>query len=234
MKNGFRKTCFLLVCLCFVGGSAVGQEFTPANTTADKVTAMDAVSVTNLVRSYERTKQKWTDADLLPIAIAYALTGHHSESEKAYLAYLKVKPKDPRGLRGLAGVYALQKRYADAVERLEMAWKLKDDESLPLLASLYLQTKQPQKCKELVPEMLQVRKDAIGKLRNNLVNVLTYVAVNAEPFDKTTFEKAIDGLTDGEIVAGNSGENIVEGLKQLGDITRAASLEKKLAAKKDQ
>jgi len=192
-----------------------------------------------LIANYSTHTNRWAAGDLLPIAIAYAMEGQDPQSESAYTNYLKVKPDDARANRGLGLVYLSQKRFREAIESLGKAWRLGDKNALPPLAAAYLKTGHREQVRNLLQDMLKIKKEAKDDLRDNVVQAMLAYALTGESFDSKAFAEAIDGVSDDEIMRNDGApELVIKGLKLAGDEKRAAALKKRLERrtpqKKDQ
>jgi len=213
--------------------SAESRQSLPTNVTPDQVVEMSSPARVRLLANYAANSNRWPTQNLLPIAIAYAMEGHAAKSESTYIDYLKVRPDDARANRGLGLLYLSQKRFNDSIQLLGKAWRLHDARALPPLVAAYLATDQRQMVRDLIPDMLRLKKEAKADLRDFVINGLLAYAVTERPFDSKVFEQTIDGLSENEILAiDGAPELVIEGLRLSGEKERASTLERRLERQK--
>ena len=67
----------------------------------------------------------------------------------------------------------------------------------------------------------------------NVVKALIAYAITGEPFDNEAFAKALDGVSDDEIMANEGApELVIKGFKLSGEVKRAETLTKRLERQK--
>lgn len=226
------ELCFVIMVLSFLVAiqptTGIAQQFYPTNVTADAVVAMESAMREKLIADYEGHTNRWSAVDLLPIGIAYAMEGEPRKSERAYLTYLKARPKDGRANRGLGFVYLSEKSYSKATKHFETAWRSGDKRSLLPLADTYIAAGKEPKIRGLLPDLFNSRTEAKGEERLEVSKVIAYYAINSKPFQRDVFLKGIEGLADGEILGDKGAVGlIIEGLDLAGDKTRASTLREK-------
>lgn len=231
----------LLLGITLITGSGTIQELKgaeprqsiPTNITPDQVVEMSSSARLRLLANYAANSNRWATSNLLPIAIAYWIEGQTAKSESAYVAYLKVRPDDARANRGFGMLCLSQKKFSEAIELLSKAWSLRDEDALPPLVAAYLATKQRDKARDLLPDMMSLKNKTKPGLRDNLVDALLGYAVTSEPFDSKLFAQVIEGISDNEILANDGApELVIEGLKLSGEHERAAALAERLERRK--
>ena len=179
------------------------------------------------IRGYVVDPQSWPKARRCAVADAYGLLQQYEKAEPIYRQVLNEKADDVDALRGLGVVLAYERRFSEAIEVFRKAWWLGDRESLMGLVSAHIGVEDFSGMRDLVPSLLDRRGEDTA-----FVKLLIMYALKTEPKDRDLFFKAIDGLTDDQLVREDDTVNLaVTGLTLFGDKERAERL---LKLKKEQ
>ena len=176
--------------------------------------------LSKLIRGYEADPQKWPANRRIYVADSYCLVGQHAKGEPIYREILKENPDDVSALRGLGIALAYQRKFTEGIAPLRKAWSRKDKLSLSALTACHMGARDFDGMKDLIPFLLERRKEDM----ESLSAVIAY-SISKEPTDRELFFKAIDGVTDDELLRNEEvTNNTVLGLKLFGEKRRAERL----------
>jgi tetratricopeptide (TPR) repeat protein len=181
-----------------------------------------------IIRGYEADPQKWPSNHRVQVADSYCLVNRHAKAEPIYREILKDNPDYISALRGLGISLAYQRKFKEGIVPSRKAWNQGDKLSLSVLAACCLGARDYDGMKDLIPPLLERRKDDMESLNG----VIAYAITKPSP-DRELFFKAIDGFTDEQLLRNEEvTHNTILGLKRFGEKKRAEELEK-LKAKQD-
>jgi len=195
----------------------------------DEITAetSKAESRKKIISNFESLPEAWSPVEILKVAVAYAVEGQAEKAIPLFERYLQVRPNRARAMRGLGQLYIDTRNYGRALELMEKAWSLGD---LPVIVPLgyeYLRRENLDKLKSLIPTLM-VHKE--GNLE--VVNLIAAYSLSRNPPDKDLFMKAIDGVTDKDILSRRDTTDVVaQGLEVFGEKARAYELKAKAEKK---
>jgi tetratricopeptide (TPR) repeat protein len=173
-----------------------------------------------IVRGYQANTNHWPRARLLAVGEAYSGLMDRSNAESIYNQILKEDPANGSALLGLGIVNLYQHQPVKAINHLRRALKHGQKDALHNLGAAYVMAGDYAGMKDLVPDFL-AHKD---ENRENLNTLLAY-SIKIRPPDKDLFYKAIEGLTDGQILRReDTTDAVVIGLRLFGDKKRAQHL----------
>ncbi len=211
--------CVLLLATSTLTISAAPKEF-PENADVAR----------SRISAYEANPSIFSGQSLLDVARSYVYEQRWAQAKAVYERYVKENPEEPFGYRGLASVQFVEGKREQAIALYQKAWQLGDVKSLKMLASISLNRGHLKQVKELLPSLLKHKEEDI-----EIRNALMVYAQKVEPPDKDLFMKAIDGLSDEEIIKReDTQEWATKGLRAFGDEARAAAIESKAKGNKKQ
>jgi tetratricopeptide (TPR) repeat protein len=173
-----------------------------------------------ITRGYEADPLNWPKARRGGVADAYGILQQYGKAEPIYRLVLNDQPNDVDALWGLGTLLAYERRFREAVTTFRKAWALGKRESLLGLSAAYIGLGDFEGMRDLVPHLLERRKED-----GDFLMVLLAYAVKVEPPDREVFFKAIDGVTDEQLVRREDTAGLaVTGLRLFGEKERAERL----------
>jgi len=179
--------------------------------------------LSKITRGYEADKQAWPKPRLSAVASAYFFLGKRAEAGELYNAVLASEPENPNALVGVGLIALYQTNYPIAINNCRKAWSLGNKRALSPLALAYLMSGNPSGVKDLLPSMLSQKGEDM-----QILNSLIAYALATNPKDKELFFKAIEGISDDQILRRqDTTEAVAAALKLFGEEEHANRLLKR-------
>jgi tetratricopeptide (TPR) repeat protein len=204
----------------------LAQQLAKAVERLRKISESDRAAVAilqKIIRGYEADKQAWPKVRLCAVATAYFFLGKRPEAGAIYNQVLKDEPENPNAMNGVGLLALYETNYPVAITNCRKALSAGNKEALSPLALAYLMSRNPQGMKDLVPSMLSQRGEDM-----QILNSLIAYALATNPKDKELFFKALEGISDDQILRRqDTPDAIAAGLILFGEAERAKRLLKK-------
>jgi tetratricopeptide (TPR) repeat protein len=176
----------------------------------------------SILDKFEQNPWEWRDDDLLTVAIAYFNEVQYEKSKAVYERFAVFNPNDIHVFTGLGNCYLCQTNFEEAILQYRKAWDMGDSNVVHTLAAAYIGStnNSVERMRDLIPCLMK------NKLEN-LVFILGF-ALYVTPPDKELFMKAVEGVTDSELLKNESVTKLaISGFEQFGQKDRAAALKAK-------
>jgi len=184
--------------------------------------------LSKIIRGYEADPQKWPANRRIQVADSYCLVNKHAKAEPIYREILKDSPDEIPALRGLSIALAYERKFKEGVIPSRKAWSLGDKLSLSGLVACYLGAKDFDGMKDLIPPLLERKKQDMESL-----NMVIMYSLGRHPVDRELFFKAIEGFSNEQLLRNDDvTHNTILGLKLFGEKKRAEELQN-LKARQD-
>ena len=167
------------------------------------------------------------------MAEIYRYNKNDEQAAVVYRRLLQLEPTNNAAIQGLGDIYIAGRKYDEAAAEYQKAWKLGDDMALVKLAYLHFNfTKQYDKLRPLVPDLLGMRDRLNDDFRPGVVGMLVLYSLQAPVEEgKTVFFKAIEGLSNESLCEKKSlADPVLQGLERFGDHDRAEKLRARIQA----
>ena len=153
----------------------------------------DSVFRKEVLACFEKQPELFGRKELKVVAKCYILMPERRPdvSGELYRKYLIARPKDGAAWGELGGVNLLAGKQEEALQDLETGWKLRDTQSLKLLAICNLNAHNLERVKQLIPALLEHKGEDI-----EIVRCLVEYAMRDTPKDKELFLQATKGVDD--------------------------------------
>lgn len=173
-----------------------------------------------VTEAYEAAPGNWPSDKFSLVAAAYGGKKDFKALESISQRLLECDPTNVDALRAMGIAKRQQGEFRDAAVYLRKAYDLGDNQSLLGLAGCYLVLKDYSDLKNLAPALLEVRKQDAHYL-----NLLFLYSITSTPADRQVFRKALDGLTDEQLLERQStAELVIRGLLLFDQNERADRL----------
>ncbi|MDX2225657.1 MAG: hypothetical protein SFY92_00945 [Verrucomicrobiae bacterium] len=224
-----KKSLILLLLLLLPGLSLRALDEAQQAKIVDQLNK-DKTLVGQQIETYEKTPGRVPDAELWPVAVAYAMSGRLEESERLFQKYLAVKPDNARAMRGYGAVQMSLGKVEGAVQAYTLGWKLGDLDSLKMKGVVLFSTGDKAGFRKLMPELL-AHKDRDIDIANSLMAYALDHPKDAE--SATVFAAVLKDLKDEQVLARRDTTLLViDGLILFSkDTARVADLKRKAVEK---
>ena len=173
------------------------------------------------IHGYEQNPLRYRSVDLFAVAIAYFYETQYEKSREVYEKLDFISPSDIHVLKGLGNCYLFETNFEGAISQYRKAWNLGDSNSIWTLSVAYLGSTNVERMRDLIPFLMENK-------QKNLATVLAFTS-SVKPFDKEVFTKAVEGVTDDELLKNAQIAKIaISGFEQIGQTNRADTLKAKL------
>lgn len=195
---------------------------------ADAAMLLNQGECRSILDKYEQNPLAWRGDDLLTVAIAYFKDSQFEKSKAVYERFSEFEriadsnPNDIHVFTGLGNCYLCQTNFEEAILQYRKAWDMGDSNVVQTLAAAYIGSTNHsvERMRDLIPCLMNNK-------RENLVFILGF-ASNVTPPDRELFMKAVEGLTDSELLENASVTKLsIAGFEQFGQKDRAEALRAK-------
>ena len=197
-----------------------------AGCTAQRTASPTVDDMKFLTKTYEEHPEKFPNDNplfLMGLARAYIQQDDLDKAEPVLKRVVSLEDTNYLAHRILGTIYGTKQQWPVAAAQYEKAWGLGDTNSVKPLAHCLVAIEDCDKLKTLTPVLLDLKKEDI-----ECVDVLMASAIICPPPDKGLFFRAIDGVTDQQILERDDTTKLaICGFEKFGETQRATELENK-------